>query len=416
MKVVLMAVGSELLRAGRRESHSDHIIPLLESSGLEVESRRVVSDQQWEIEEALEEARRRPRLIVVTGGIGPTRDDRTREALGDALGRPLRKDPAAARAIRAWCRRHRFPHTRDQQRQAFLPQGARVVRNPVGSAPGIWYADERGAVLVLPGVFGEMWLMLLDALPRLRRLGAGPIATATLRTAGKGESRLDRKIAPVTRRFPGVEVTTLAAPGEVVIQLRARGTGADREVARCREAVAGKLGPDLVSASGERIEEVVVRLLKKRRWTLSIAESCTAGLVSARITSVPGSSRVFLAGAVCYNDRAKTRILAVPAVTLRRHGAVSRPAALAMARGAAALTGSRMAVAVTGIAGPGGGTPRKPVGTVHWAVTGPDGTRSLRRLLPGDREKIRSHSATLALDLVRRALLPRRRTSSRTRG
>ena len=408
-------MGSELLRPGRPETHSERITPVLESAGLEVESRRIVSDDRREIAEALVEARRHPRVILVTGGIGPTRDDRTREALSDALEIPLRRDGAAERSLRAWCRRHRYPFTRDQARQALFPEGARAVKNPIGSAPGIWYADGRGVVLVLPGVYGEMVRMLHDLLPRLRHLGEGPIASATLRTAGKGESRIDRKIAPVVRRFPGVEVTTLASPGEITIQLRARGAGAAQEVARCRDALARRLGRDLVSASGERLEEVVFRLLSERRWTLSIAESCTAGLVSARLTSVPGSSRVFLAGAVCYNDRAKTRILSVSEEILRKHGAVSRATALAMARGAAALTGSRIAVAVTGIAGPGGATPRKPVGTVHWAVVGPAGSRTLRRLLPGDRDRVRKQSAAIALDLVRRMLLPRNRVSPRAR-
>ena len=415
MKALILAVGSELLRPGRSETHSERITPVLESAGLEVESRRVVSDDPGEIARALVEARRRPRMILVTGGIGPTRDDRTREALGEALGRPLRRHPAAWRALRAWCGRHRVPCTRDQARQALVPEGAEIVKNPLGSAPGIWVADDRGALLVLPGVFAEMRRMLQDFLPRLRRLGDGPIASATLRTAGKGESRIDRRIAPVARSFPEVEVTTLASPGEITIQLRAQGPRARGRVRRCRDAMARRLGQDLVSASGERLEEVVFRLLSRRRRTLSVAESCTAGLVSARLTSVPGSSRVFLGGAVCYNDRLKTRILSVSGEILRRHGAVSRPTALAMARGAAALTGSRIAVAVTGIAGPGGARPGKPVGTVHWAVVGPSGYRTLHRLLPGDREKVRNHSAAIALDLVRRALLPGDRLPARAR-
>jgi nicotinamide-nucleotide amidase len=224
-------------------------------------------------------------------------------------------------------------------------------------------------------------------------------------------------IAPVVRRHPGVDVTTLASPGEIEIQLRSRGRGAGRRVSRLRSALERRLGADLVSAEGERLEEVVHRLLRRRRWTLATAESCTAGLVAARLTSVPGASRVFLAGAVCYNDRAKTRILSVPEEILRRHGAVSRSAVVAMARGVAALTGSRISVAVSGIAGPGGGSRRKPVGTVHWAVAGPGRVFSIRRVLSGNREKIRQHAAAVALDLVRRALLaptgssPRRRPS-----
>jgi nicotinamide-nucleotide amidase len=410
-----MAVGSELLRPGRRETHSEAITPILERIGLEVESRRVVSDRRADIAEAIVEARRHPRLVLVTGGIGPTRDDRTRGALGDALDLPLLRDAGSMRAIRAWCRRHGFPLTRQQAEQALLPAGALPVRNRLGSAPGIWYRDEQGAILVLPGVAGEMLRMLQDAIPRLRRLGAESVATATLRTAGKGESRVDRRIASLARTFRNVEFTTLASPGEVLIQIRARGGGATRTIAQCRDAVAARMGADLVSAKGESLEKVVMGLLWRRRWCLATAESCTAGLVSARLTSVPGASRVFRAGAVCYNDRAKARILAVPEQVLRRHGAVSRPVALAMARGAAVLARSQMAVAVTGIAGPTGATPRKPVGTVHWAVVGPGVRVTARRLLPGDREKIRQHSAAIALDLVRRALLADRSAPRRVR-
>jgi competence/damage-inducible protein CinA-like protein len=410
-----MAVGSELLRPGCRETHSERIVPVLEAAGLEMESRRVVSDRLDEIEEALREALSRPRVILVTGGIGPTRDDRTRDALARALGAPLRPDAASEHSVRRWCRRHRIPFTRDQARQTLLPEGTRALRNPVGSAPGIWYSGPRGTVLVLPGVFGEMWPMLHAQLPRLARLGDGPVATAILRTAGPGESRVDRRIAPAVRKFPEAEVTTLASPGETLIQIRTRGGGAGRKAARCRDAVAAVLGRDLVSAAGETLEEVVLRLLRRRRWTLATAESCTAGLVSARLTSVAGSSAVYLAGAVCYNDRAKARILSVPEETLRKHGAVSRSAALAMARGAVSLTGARVAVAVTGIAGPGGGTPRKPVGSVHWAVVSPSGVRTVHRILSGDRGKVRNHSAAIALDLVRRALLPRNAGASRAR-
>jgi competence/damage-inducible protein CinA-like protein len=413
VKVTIVAVGSELLRPGRPETHSERITGLLRTIGLEVESRLVVPDRRERIVEAVREARRRPRLTLVTGGIGPTRDDLTREAVSEALGRPLVTDRRAEAALRGWCRRHGIPFTRYQARQAGIPQGARRVANRVGSAAGFEYSDRRGVVLVLPGVFGELWPMLTRRLPRLRRLAGGRLVAAALRTAGRGEARVDRIIAPIVRRFPEVEVTTLAAPGEVVIQLGAQGDRAAGNVAACRAALVRKLGEDLVSAEGESLESVVLRHLRKRRMRIAVAESCTAGLVCARLASVPGASRALAAGAVCYNDRAKQRILSIPGSALRRHGAVSRWTALAMARGVAALAESGVGVAVTGIAGPAGGTPRTPVGTVHWAVVGPDGFSAGHRLLPGDREKVRVHSASIALDQVRRFLISTGRAARR---
>lgn len=382
---------------------------ILEQCGIEVESRRVVPDRTEAIAAALTEARRRSGLVLVTGGIGPTRDDRTREALARALNHPLRHDRAADRSVRAWCRRQGVRCGGAQRRQARLPLGARPIVNRTGSAPGVWYADRSGLVIALPGVFSEMQAMLSALAPRLRRRSGVKLAGATLRSAGRGESRIDRAIAPLSRRFPGVEVTTLAAPGEVVIQLRARGEGAAGRISDFRRAAATRLGEDLVSHSGATLEEAVLRLLRRRRWRLATAESCTAGLVSARVTSVPGSSRVFLGGAVCYNDHAKRRILSVSSEILMKRGAVSRATAVAMARGVAMLTGAEAAIAVTGIAGPGGATPGKPVGTIHWAVLTPAGIRTMNRRLPGDREKVRRHAAALALDLLRRTLVRERR-------
>jgi competence/damage-inducible protein CinA-like protein len=405
VKACLVAIGSELLRPGFRETHSDWLTPRLESEGFEVASRVVATDDPTGIDRALAYARSLGGLVLVTGGIGPTRDDRTREALANLLGRPLLQDPRAETQVRNWCRSHRFPLTRAQRLQAFLPRGSRPIRNRVGSAPGIWADSRDGVVIALPGVASEMQAMFGTLLPRLRRLAHLPVATLTLRSAGVGETRIDHRIRAAQRLFPEVEVTTLASPGEVTLQIRSRGRGARTRVDRCSKWMVRVLGSDLVSANGMTLEEVVFSQLRKLGWHLSTAESCTAGMVSSRLTRVPGSSAVFHAGAVCYNNRAKTRMLAVPRTMLLRHGAVSRPVALAMARGAARASGAEMAVAVTGIAGPGGGTSRKPVGTIHWAVAYPGGDTALMKHLAGDREKIRNHAACIALDLVRRTLL-----------
>jgi nicotinamide-nucleotide amidase len=405
VKACLVAIGSELLRPGFRETHSDWITPRLEREGFEVVSRVIATDDPARIGPALDYAFSQAGLVLVTGGIGPTRDDRTRAALAERLGRPLVRDRRAHSQVQNWCRRHRFPFTRAQMRQALVPEGATVLPNRVGSAPGLCVKRGEGLVIALPGVPSEMQAMFQHLLPRLKRLAHLPVATLMLRTAGVGETRIDHRIRAVARRFPEVEVTTLASPGEVTIQLRSRGGGARTRVERCRRWIARVLGTDLVSADGEPLEAVVFSGLLRMGWRLSTAESCTAGMVAARLTRVPGSSRVFHAGAVCYNDRAKERMLAVPRASLLRHGAVSRVVALAMARGAVRTFGTEMAVAVTGIAGPGGGSSRKPVGTVHWAVAYPGGETALMRHLAGDREKVRTHASCIALDLVRRTLL-----------
>ena len=365
----------------------------------------VATDDPSDLGRALEYAFSLGGLVLLTGGIGPTRDDRTREALAKLLGRPLVRDRRAQSQVRQWCRRHRFPLTRAQLRQGLIPKSATAIPNRVGSAPGIWAERREGVVIALPGVPSEMRAMFERLLPRLRRLAHRPVKTLTLRSAGVGETRVDHRIRAVTRLFPDVEVTTLASPGEVTIQLRCRGAGARSKVERCGGWISRALGADLVSGDGTTLEEAVFRLLRRLGWELSTAESCTAGMVSARLTRVPGSSAVFHAGAVCYNDRAKERLLEVPRALLLRHGAVSRAVALAMARGAVREFGTEIAVAVTGIAGPGGGSSRKPVGTVHWAVAYPGGQTALMRHLAGDREKIRTHAACIALDLVRRTLL-----------
>lgn len=410
-----MAVGSELLRPGFRESHSNWLAEKLESAGFEVVSLQVVPDDPEAIASSLIQARSSGGLVLVTGGIGPTRDDRTRQALAAVLGRPLRRDPRAESQVREWCRRHRLPCTLAQRQQALVPEGAFSLRNRAGSAPGILVTRGNGALVALPGVFSEMSSMFQALIPKLRHLARSQPVTATLRSAGVGESRIDRRIRGVHARFPRVEVTTLALPGEVTIQLRSRGPGAPGEVERCRRWVARKLRNDLISDTGEVLEKVVFNLLKRRGWRLVAAESCTAGLVSARLARVPGVSSVFAAGAVCYNDRAKERMLSVPRDVLVKHGAVSRPAVLAMARGAAETFGAEVAVAVTGIAGPGGGTAGTPVGTVHWAVVHPEGQTARMRCLAGDRERIRVHAACAALDLVRRTLLGARAGGARHR-
>lgn len=377
-------------------------------------SRVVAGDDPVGIDRALSYARSLGGLVLVTGGIGPTRDDRTRQAVAKMLGQPLHYDARAEGQVRRWCRRHRFPFTRAQRRQTLIPERASAIVNRVGSAPGIWAVSGAGVLVVLPGVPSEMQAMFDRIVPRLRRLAHLPVATRTLRTAGVGETRVDHRLRRLTKLFPEVEVTTLAAPGEVTIQLRSRGRGASRRVERCLRWTVQALGSDLVSADGVSLEAVVLRRLQELNWHLSTAESCTAGMVAARLTRVAGSSAVFHAGAVCYNDRAKQRMLAVPRDLLLKHGAVSRAVALEMARGAVRTLGAEMAVAVSGIAGPGGGSPRKPVGTVHWAVAFPGGSRAIMRHLAGDREKIRTHAACIALDLVRRTLLrirPRPRRS-----
>jgi nicotinamide-nucleotide amidase len=412
MRAAIVAVGSELLGPERLDTNSLRLTSLLDRYGVELRRKAVVGDSVEELATELRAQLRRVELILVTGGLGPTADDVTREAAAEALGRGLVFDPAVVAEIER--RFASFGRTMPEvnRRQAFLLEGADKIENSRGTAPGQLVEHDGCTLFLFPGVPTELEGMVGSRLePWLaeRRGGVGR-ETAVLKVACLPESVVEERIAPAYDEFGRESITVLARPGEIRILATAEGPEAERRARLATmtarlEALAG----DAVFAHSEEetLEGVVGDLLRSRRATLSAAESCTGGLLSERITAIPGSSDYFLGGAVTYSNELKTLLVGVPPEMLAVHGAVSEPVALAMAAGARAAFASTYGVGITGVAGPGGGSAEKPVGTVHIAVAGPgEGEVEHRKVrFPGDRERVRAQSAQLALEMLRRRLL-----------
>jgi nicotinamide-nucleotide amidase len=408
MTAVVLAVGSELLRPGRRDTNGEWLVGRLLDLGIETRWRSAVDDDVVRIARLIRAAWEDAGVVLLTGGLGPTEDDRTREALAYAFEAPLTRDPVMTRRITSmFSARGRIAGPR-QWRQADRPEGAAWIDNTLGSAPGLLVERDGRLLAALPGVPAEMKAMFDASLaPRLATLHGGALARTTLRIAGRPESWVDELVRDLygTR---GTETTILASPGSVELLVTAR--GADAAEARARlegltDAMRVRLGIDLFGADGETLAGVVGRLLAARDATVAVAESCTAGLLGAALTEVPGSSAWFRGGVVCYADDLKTSLAGVPAELLRAHGAVSEAVAQALADGARAACAADFGLGITGIAGPAGGTPEKPVGTVHIALADSGAGSSVNLDWPGDRELIRKRAVMVALDLLRRRLL-----------
>lgn len=415
VRVEVLCIGTELL-SGRINTHMSFLAPALRGVGLSIGRETSAGDAVAEIRDAVAAAWSRSDVVLVTGGLGPTFDDLTREGVAEALGLRLVYRPKLFEGIRRRFLRYGRKVPEENKRQAFVIEGARVLPNRVGSAPGQRVSEGGKTVFLLPGPAGEMIPMVKShVLPFLsRRYSGGRTAARTiLHLAGVAESAADELLDPLYRSAGkrGVEFTILSQPGLVDLHI----TGAARSAAEASRLVASaaaaaraRVGRYVFGTDEETLESVVGKALEGRGWKLSVAESCTAGLVAHRLTSVPGSSRYFLGGVVCYADEAKTRELGVPPELIRRHGAVSAPCAAAMAEGARRRWSADCALAITGIAGPGGARPGKPVGLTYLACSLPKGgTRVLRLHLPGDREAVRSRAAVAALSLLWRLLAKR---------
>jgi nicotinamide-nucleotide amidase len=421
MRAAIAAVGSELLGSDRLDTNSLRLTEALERHGVELRRKVVVGDDREELARVLRTLAAEHELVLVTGGLGPTTDDVTREAAADALGWTLRLDERLAAAIeerfRAFGRR--MPAV--NRRQAMVPVGppgggpessAEVIPNPRGSAPGLRLDAPGGATLFLfPGVPAELEGMIEDRLvPWLaERSGGARRERVALKVASLTESDVEERIAPAYDEFGKEAITVLAGGGEVTVRAVAGGPEAERRsrLAAMAKRLAGLLGDAVYTdRENEALEAVVGRLLCERGLTLATAESCTGGLVAERLTRVPGSSGYFVGGVVAYSDAVKTALLGVPAALLAEHGAVSEPVARAMAEGARRALGCDWALAVTGVAGPGGGSDEKPVGTVDLAWAGPGGATDHRRVrFLGARERVRALSAQAVLEGLRRRLL-----------
>ena len=408
MNAVVVAIGSELLGPGRRDTNGDWLIERLFDLGIETSWRVSTGDDVPRIARVVRAALDDADVVLLTGGLGPTEDDKTREALALALDAPLARDPVMADRIDAlFSARGRVADPR-QSRQAERPSGTSWLDNPLGSAPGLLLERDSGLLAALPGVPAELKAMFeASVAPRLAVRSRGALARTTLRVAGRPESFVDNLLCDLYVS-EGTETTILASAGSVELVLTARGADAAEARARCgalADAMRARLGIDVYGANDESLAAVVSRLLAARGASVGLAESCTGGLLGAALTDVPGSSAWFRGGLVCYANDLKTSLAGVPEELLRSHGAVSEPVARALAVGARRVLNADFGLGVTGIAGPDGGTSDKPVGTVHVALADAGEERAVKVDWPGDRGLIRRRAVTVALDLLRRRLL-----------
>ena len=405
-RTAVLVTGSELVRGSRRDANGPFLAEELTRLGLEPERITLVGDDPRRLEEAIREGLSAD-LLVTSGGLGPTHDDRTVELLARAAGLEAPVDEELAREIEAISRgiaeRFKRPYAEFEpgvRKQATVPAGGRVI-GIAGTAPGLVVETAGAVVVVLPGPPPELrrlWRAALEdeAVRRVVERAQAP-ERRVLRTYGVSESAVAQALAEAGGEPEGVEATICAHDGEIWAEL----FGAGEELAAALRAA---LGPAVFAEDDRPVEELVLALARKQGLTVGAAESCTGGLVAARLTSVPGASEVFRGGLVAYENDVKVAQLAVPDETLAAHGAVSAETATAMAQGARGSLGADVAVAVTGIAGPGGGTPEKPVGLVYLHVAGPGGELSRELRLPGDREAIRRRATAAALHLLRELL------------
>ena len=407
----IIACGSELLTPQRTDTNSLAITDQLNLLGVEVIQKVVVGDDRERLADAIRGALNRAEIVVICGGLGPTEDDVTREAAAAALNRRLVLSLEQESILIARFRQINRPMAKNNLRQAYLIEGAEAMPNPHGSAPGQFVSTERGALALLPGPPRELKPMLENELvPRLRPvLPPQEICVRTFRITGIGESDLDALIAPVYGKYTNPVTTVLSAPGDLFVHLRARADTRAQAEALLREVgnpIAELLGDRVYSTdANESLEMVVARMLRQKRATVASAESCTGGLLAARLTETPGSSHTFLGGFVTYSEVQKREVLGIPGDLLAKHSAVSEPVAAAMAEAVRKRAGSTYALSTTGYAGPDGGTHFDPVGTVYIGVATPDGTRVTRVRYTPDRWRVRTLAAQSALDLLRREML-----------
>lgn len=410
MRTTIVNTGTELLLGDVVNAHLDFIAREILALGLRVDEQRTVPDGEA-IRTALAELFSRCDILFVTGGLGPTTDDITRDIVADLLGLELRQDQEVLASLKQRLRIRGIKWTSSIARQADVPTGAKVLVNEFGSAPGLYLKSNihpkinSPHILVLPGPPRELQPMFRKSVMSILRSivpGAESLGCRVYRITGVGESIVEEAIGEKLLAIPGIELGYCARPGDVDVRI----IGEKESLERADSIITSSLANSIYSTSGEDIEEVVVKLLAKRNETLAVAESCTGGLLSNRITNVPGSSDVFVAGYVTYSNEAKIDILSVDPKLIEQHGAVSEEVATAMAEGARARAGSTYALATTGIAGPAGGSLQKRVGTVYVALSSADSKPIVKKFyFPSDRETFKQLAAQVALDLLRRTLL-----------
>ncbi len=407
MNAEIIAVGSEMLTPQRVDTNSLYLTAELNNLGVEVVLKSVIGDDRERLTDAIRRGISRHEIVILSGGLGPTEDDLTRECVAAALGRKLIYHPDIADGIEQRFLAAKRKMAEVNKRQAFVVEGAEVLPNDRGTAPGQWVEESGAFVILLPGPPHELKAMFeRQCLPRLQRVVPKlAIRTVFLRVTGMSESDLDTLIAPVYKKYENPATTILAAHGDLQVHLRARCAtceDADALLAEVATPIESLLGDRLYSRNGDPLEVVVGEMLKTAGATVSVAESATGGMLGERITSVPGSSAYFAGGLITYTDRMKVELLGVPPEILEQFGAVSKETAEAMAEAARRRTGSTYALSVTGVAGP--DADGAPVGTMYVGVADASGARSFHRQFLGDRQRIRTFVCQMALDVLRRRI------------
>lgn len=400
MKAAILIIGTELLTPFRRDTNSLFLTEILNEKGVGVNLKIIAGDSEEEISRLLLFLAENHRYILLSGGLGPTEDDVTRDAVARFLGVPLRYDPETRKEIETYylSQNREIPDCVD--RQCFLPEGCVGIPNASGTAPGFFTEREDFSLWAFPGVPGELEEMVRSHLvPRLTSLRLPPLHRARLVLSGKTESECESMLRPYYRTFGRESMTLLSGGGKIEFICASDTPDHLQEQTRLIRSL---FPDDIYTTRAESIEDVVTRLLAERNQTLAVAESCTGGLLSGRMTNVPGVSAVFRGGVVVYSDESKISVLRISEKLLNRHGAVSRPAAEEMARSVRSLFSTDYAIGITGIAGPGGGTEEKPVGTVHMAISDQHGVEHRVFRFPGGRDRVRSYAVQLSLDLLRR--------------
>jgi nicotinamide-nucleotide amidase len=409
MKAEIIAVGSELLTPDNIDTNSLYLTHQLNEAGCQVRLKTIVGDNLDDIARVLLEALQRSDIMIFSGGLGPTEDDLTRPAVAAVLNRPVSVDEGILETLRQRFIARGFRMAKINEKQAEVIEGAEVLDNPFGTAPGMWIEEKGRYIVLLPGPPRELQAIFeKTVLPKIRQLSGGTRLTyKSFHVTGITESELDSQIAPIYTAYPQVQTTILAGTRHIAIRLYrwATGEAEPSDIVELAARIQASLGDSIFSTSGESMEEVIGRQLRESGRTLAVAESCTAGMLGMHITRVPGSSEYFRGGILCYSNDAKMELCGVSPELLQKHGAVSAEVAEALACGARNALHSTIGLSITGIAGPGGGSAEKPVGLVYIGISDGKQTESRHRIMPGDRESIRERSTYLALSWLRRFLM-----------
>lgn len=408
MKAEIIAVGSELLTPDSSDTNSLYITRILNAVGCDVHLKTIVGDDQANIEGVLRQALQRSDLILFSGGLGPTMDDLTRSAVAEVLQRPLIRNELFLEELRRKFASRGFTMSKNNERQAEIIQGAEILDNKWGTAPGMWLEEGNRYIVLLPGPPRELQgIFEQHAVARIRKLcGEIRLAHRSFYITGMTESELDSQLAPIYTAYPDIRTTVLAGTRHIAVHLyqwtKDTDTGdLDELAARIQE----KIGTAIFSTRNESMEEVVGRMLRDSGKTIAVAESCTAGMLGMRLTRIPGSSEYFMGGIQCYTNTAKSELCNVPAELIQKHGAVSAEVAVALADGVRKALHASIGLSITGIAGPGGGSEEKPVGLVYIGISDGVHLENRHRIMPGDRESVRERSTYLALSWLRRFLI-----------